>query len=366
MNDTKKEQPLMGRRRFVQSLLGTSVAVMSGAAGAMAQPVTSGHAKTDLGEVRSVTVTCISETGWFDTPILGRDIQRSGGRHTNQYDIAYTEENLGGFSALLDVEALNGKHTLYLLDSGWSTAWMDHAFNKAGVDTLLGDGKIGALIVSHDHNDHFFGIESTLKHRQDITIYHPATIQENSLQLINGADFSRLPGCPRNRFPHTGTRIPTKFGNVYSPQKGMGVVAFDVSVPLGVRGENVVYINIKDKGHVVITGCGHPGVASILHYPAEHFAGGGRLYGCYGGLHIAPFEKWEPRMQESIDLMKQAGLQRIACNHCTGRVWGRKAVKAGLPIIQGTEEYRSYNKVAASCMSGHDTLYIGNGDMVSF
>ncbi len=320
----------------------------------------------DMGEVLGVSITCVSETGWFDSGILWDDVQRAGGPQTNQYDIAYTESNLAGFCALLDVEALDGRHSLYLLDSGWSTEWMDHAFAMTGVDSLLQDGEVNTLIVSHDHNDHFFGLESTLKRAPDITMYYPESLGEKSLQLLDGKDFSAIPGCPKNMFPHTGKRIPTRFGNRYYPQSGMAVVPFDVTIPLGVRGENVVYVKVKDKGIVVITGCGHPGLSAILSCPSTNFAGGEKLFGCYGGLHIAPMEQWEPHMQESIELMRKAGLQKIACNHCTGREWGRRALRAGLPVVRGTDKYREFNKVPVLADEADGTLYVGNGDTVSF
>lgn len=355
------------RRNFIKSLLGASVGIFGGGTlDALARGTSPASPKTDFGEVRSIKITCVSETGWFDSDIIKKDIYRAGGIKTNQYDIAYTEANLGGFCALLQIEALDGTITKYLLDSGWSTDWMDHAFEKSGVDKQLADGEIQTLIVSHDHNDHFFGIESTLKHCPDLTIYHPSSILKKSSELLDGADFSATPGCPVNRFPHTGKRVPTLAGKLYIPQEGMAIVPFDVDIPLGVRGENVIYVKVKDKGYVVITGCGHPGVSSLISYPERHFKNGDSLYGCYGGLHIAPLEVWAPWKDKTITQMQQAKIKKIACNHCTGRIWSTKARQAGLPVVKGTDEFRSYNKVAKLAQNSSSNLYIGNGDSVTF
>ena len=85
--------------------------------------------KEDFGEVKSVKVECVSETSWFDNATLGKDIKpAAGGINTNQYDVAYNEENLGGYAAVIEVEALDGKKTKYLMDSGWSNDWMDYVF----------------------------------------------------------------------------------------------------------------------------------------------------------------------------------------------------------------------------------------------
>lgn len=75
--------------------------------------------KEDFGEVKRIKVECVSETGWFDNSIRGKDVKAGGGIYTSQYEIAYNEENLGGYAALIEVEALDGKITKYLLDNAF-------------------------------------------------------------------------------------------------------------------------------------------------------------------------------------------------------------------------------------------------------
>lgn len=45
--------------------------------------------RTKIGELDSVTVRCISETGWWSTPKLLKDIMASGGLKTSQYRIKW-------------------------------------------------------------------------------------------------------------------------------------------------------------------------------------------------------------------------------------------------------------------------------------
>jgi 7,8-dihydropterin-6-yl-methyl-4-(beta-D-ribofuranosyl)aminobenzene 5'-phosphate synthase len=355
------------RRLFIKTLVGASMACIPNTmynfapneAQAAEQPV-------NFGEVRRMTITCVSEVGWFDTEVIYNDVSNAGGMSTCQYDIPFTADNAGGFSALLTIEDLEGKETCYLLDTGWSTGWMDHAFHKSGIDDRLKNREIQGLIISHDHNDHFWGVESTLKHCPDIPLYHPSTIHEKSFRLLDGADFSSLSGNPRNRFAHTGQRIPVYPGELRVFQPGVAISMFDMHIPLGVRGENVVYVNVKDKGYVIITGCGHPGIEALINCAASNFAGGDRIYGCYGGLHIAPFEKWDPQMQNAIDRIKNSGMRKVACNHCTGRVWVDKAMGQGIPIVHGTDLFRTYDRVAKNDPGTGENLYIGNGDIVCF
>lgn len=357
----------MKRRKFLKGVAAASAGiVLNSGFGPIVKDAIAQSPKEDLGEIKSLTIECITETGWFDNATLGRDVKAAGGITANQYEIAYTEANLGGYAALIGVEALDGKKTKYLLDSGWSKGWMDHVFAKSGVDMMLKKKEIDTMIISHDHNDHYFGIESTLKHQPDITLYFPSTAMKESFELLNGADFSKIPGCPRNACPHTGELILTQPDTLYKLQDGAAVVLFDVPANLGVRGENVMYFNIKGKGHVIVTGCGHPGILPLINYAGHRFKDGKNMYGCYGGLHISPFENWEPEMNETIIGIRQCQMQKIACNHCTGRIWAEKAILSGLPIVPGTDRFRSYKKMGALAAASTHNIYTGNGDSVVF
>ena len=127
----------MKRRGFLKGVAsaGAGAAVVSGI-GTMPKAFAR-RKQEDFGEVKSVKVHCVSETSWFDNPTLGKDIKAAGGINTNQYDVSYNEENLGGYAAVVEVEALDGKKTKYLLDTGWSNDWMDYVFKKDGVDKML-------------------------------------------------------------------------------------------------------------------------------------------------------------------------------------------------------------------------------------
>jgi len=127
----------MKRRDFLKVMAATGAgAAISGGMGTLTKAA---HAakKEDFGEVKSIKVYCVSETSWFDNATLGQDIKAAGGINTNQYDVSYTVDNLGGYAAVVEVEALNGKKTKYLLDTGWSNDWMDYVFEKSGVDKML-------------------------------------------------------------------------------------------------------------------------------------------------------------------------------------------------------------------------------------
>jgi 7,8-dihydropterin-6-yl-methyl-4-(beta-D-ribofuranosyl)aminobenzene 5'-phosphate synthase len=65
--------------------------------------------QVDFGELKSVKVKCVSESGWWNTPKLIQDIKASGGVKTSQYKINWDQKNEGAYCALIEAETLDGK-----------------------------------------------------------------------------------------------------------------------------------------------------------------------------------------------------------------------------------------------------------------
>ncbi|NVM37386.1 MAG: MBL fold metallo-hydrolase [Candidatus Lokiarchaeota archaeon] len=86
------------------------------------------------------------------------------------------------------------------------------------------------------------------------------------------------------------------------------------------REEIALYINIKDKGLVVITGCSHTGIINIIKY-GQKLMGIDKIYALIGGFH----KEWE----SSIDIEKVVSFledlnPEITCGmHCTGFEFNR-------------------------------------------
>ena len=120
--------------------------------------------------------------------------------------------------------------------------------------------------------DHYWGVESTLKRKQDITLYAPATYYPEDMALLKdkahhtakNKETGQMDHICKNDYPHTGKLVlcDPKGENgegIYRLMPGVAVRNFDVPILLRVRGENVLYFNVKDKGVVTVTGCCHPG-----------------------------------------------------------------------------------------------------------
>jgi 7,8-dihydropterin-6-yl-methyl-4-(beta-D-ribofuranosyl)aminobenzene 5'-phosphate synthase len=364
----------MRRRTFLKSLAATGAgASLTGSTGWML-PRAEASKKADIGEIKSVKVDVLTETSWFNNDQLKKDITDYGGAMTNQYTIPWDWDNAGGYAALITVTQLDGKERKFLLDSGWNNDWMDYIWEMNNIPAMLKSGEIEFMVLSHWHLDHYWGIESTLKHKPDITMYAPNTHYPEDMALLKGGHLTaknkegkEVHIC-KNDHPHTGQLIectPEGDGEkgVYQPMPGVAIKMFDVPILLRVRGENVIYFNVKDKGIVTVTGCCHPGILSLFSYARKNFKGY-KPYGCYGGLHITLFETWQPKFDDIIKGVKAFKIQKLACNHCTGWIWAEKAAAAGVPIVKGTDKYKSYKRT--STVAKASNVFLTNGDSVVF
>jgi len=304
------------------------------------------HRSIDIGILKRLKILCISETGWFDNATLIGDVKAAGGMQVSQYTLAWPPfgalhpENAAGSAALVEAEEANGTIHKFLFDTGWNPDWMDRRFAEEGVDKLLTRGEIECLIISHEHFDHFWGVGSTLKHCPAITIYVPEGFRQEGLDLIKQQG-------------HTGQLITVHPDEPVVLFPGLALVNFRIETLLQVKGENVLYFNIQDKGITLMTGCGHGGILNLLNYARATFKGGDQIYAVYGGLHISPFEEWDAERDKVMEALKEYRLARIGCNHCTGIRAVEKMLAAGLPVTRGTARHGSTTD-----------LFLGNGDVL--
>ncbi|MCG8509772.1 MAG: MBL fold metallo-hydrolase [Rhodospirillales bacterium] len=337
----------------------------------------------DIGVCKSVKVTNVSETSWFENAALMGDIKGAGGLLVNQYDYnwppfgngeglgkgSYEDgiakikhllpnkleeaweiieantvhpENAGGYAALIEVEEMDGRKRKFLLDSGWSYKWMDECFKREGVDKMLENKEIEGLFISHEHFDHFWGLPVTLKYDPEITIYIPEGFYPEGLQYIKDCG-------------HKGELVTVKNGlKTHIP--GMASYVFPIPIICRVYGEQSLYFNVADKGLVSVTGCCHQGIIRFaetaikeIKYEKDSF------HGIYGGLHISPFDDWDPKYDDLVISLRNYDFDKIGCNHCTGVLCAKKFISAGYPVVEGTAQHRSKDKA-----------YLGNGDVITF
>ncbi len=337
----------------------------------------------DIGVCKSIKITNISETSWFENAALMGDIKGAGGLLVNQYDynwppfgngaglgkgsyeksiakikhllperveeawaiqeeLSVHPENAGGYACLIELEEMSGRKRKFLLDSGWSYAWTEECFKREGIDKMLENREIEALFISHEHFDHFWGLPVTMKYDPTIPLYIPDGFYPEGLQYIKDSG-------------HKGKVIKVNAGlNPVIP--GMASFVFAIPIICRVYGEQSLYFNIKDKGLVSVTGCCHQSIIQFAETAYREIKyENDNLYGVYGGLHISPFEDWDPKYDDLVMSLGKYGFEKIGCNHCTGIVCAKKFIDAGYPVVKGTSRFRSKDKA-----------YLGNGDIITF
>ena len=337
----------------------------------------------DIGVCKSVKVTNISETSWFDNGIFMNDVTGAGGLLVDQYTFNWAPfgngkgvgkgtfeeglkrikhllphkideawaiakencvhaDNAGGYSCLVEIESMEGETTRYLFDTGWNYDWMDTCFKREGIDVMLADNKIDAFIQTHEHMDHYWGFPVVTKYNPNIHVYTPNTFYPAGKEYLKACG-------------HVGkwTEVPK---GLHTLQPGVALYQFDCPIIFKVFGEMSLYCNVKDVGLVSITGCCHQGIILFadtaykeLAYEKDQF------YGLYGGLHISPFDDWDPKYDDLVIGLKKWNLQQVGCNHCTGLITAQKFVDAGYPVVKGTARFRSKT-----------TNHPANGDDIKF
>ncbi|HWR25601.1 MAG TPA: MBL fold metallo-hydrolase [Methanosarcina sp.] len=192
-------------------------------------------------------------------------------RLTVLYDNKAAEGFTGswGFAALVETES----ETL-LFDTGWDGILLLKNMQKLNINP----GDIKKLILSHQHWDHIGGLPELLAINRDLEIYVPASFSENL----------------KNEIKKRATLVEVK--ETLEISRGIRSTG-----ELGDKVKEQALILDTGEGSYILTGCAHPGLASIL--DSAHVCG--KVKGILGGLH------------KSEEFERLKGLELIAVGHCT-------------------------------------------------
>jgi len=262
------------------------------------------------------------------------------------YDEGFLAQH--GISFLLEAETVKGSKTI-LFDAGHSADPILHNMKMLGKDPSA----IDLVVLSHCHSDHTGGLIGMLEaigRKRVPVIAHPAIYRSNfvlkpafksfgmgpanSAELIESAGGEMLlvaeplalaPGIV------TSGEIADKIDFEENPTLSMLTLDKGEMVPDPMP-DDLSLVFILDEGLVIVTGCSHAGVISIIE-TAVRMTGVERITAVIGGFHLIDAD--DARIEATVKKMADYNIGRIYTGHCTGlkaearlqQVFGKKFKK---------------------------------------
>lgn len=230
-----------------------------------------------------------------------------GLRVTVLYDNTVADPRLRaawGFSVLIE----RAGHTL-LLDAGGAPDTL-----LRNVDSLqIALSPVEAIVLSHAHGDHAGGLPGLSARGVRVPLYtlagFPAVVRERL-----GGSFPLRDAAPRQEL------IPGVFTTGAMVDPAVGIPEQSLIIP-------------TDSGLVIVTGCAHQGIVSIVQRAVDLFHQ--PVYLVLGGFHL--LDKNDQQVDAIIAEFRRLGVRRVGATHCTGEramaafaaAWGNDFVPLG-------------------------------------
>jgi 7,8-dihydropterin-6-yl-methyl-4-(beta-D-ribofuranosyl)aminobenzene 5'-phosphate synthase len=216
---------------------------------------------------------------------------------------------------------------------------------------------IEAIVLSHGHFDHTTGLDGIAgalgktslpvmihpefwsRRRIAIPGRDPFEIPSTSKSALRGAGFDVIEERQPSFLLDGSLLITGEVDRTTDFEKGFPIhQAFRDGEwqpdPL-ILDDQALIAHVRDKGLVVVTGCGHAGIVNIVRY-ARKLTGVDAVYAVIGGFHLnGPL--FEPIIPATCAALQQLAPQVIVPAHCTG--WKAQiALAAAFPdaFIQNT------------------------------
>jgi 7,8-dihydropterin-6-yl-methyl-4-(beta-D-ribofuranosyl)aminobenzene 5'-phosphate synthase len=266
-----------------------------------------------------------------------------------------------GFSALVTVRRGPTTTTL-LFDTGISPDGMTDNADRLGIDL----GQAQGVVLSHCHFDHAGGLAGLATRRPLPMTVHPHVWTRRRL-AVPGADAFELPTLSRRALEDEGfavveRREPSLLvdGCVLVTGEVDRTTEFERGMPPAhqawdgaswrhdplVLDDQALVVHVRDRGLLVLTGCGHAGAVNVARH-AMRLTGVGRLHALVGGLHLGgPF--FEPSIGATVQALTELRPDLLVPGHCTG--WrAQHALADALPEawVQGSSGTRYH--LSAAC-----------------
>ena len=163
--------------------------------------------------------------------------------------------------------------------------------------------QIQKVVISHDHWDHTGGLEGLLERHKGLDVYLPHGASEKTKEAVRAAGGNVIDGAG----------IKELGQDLYVSDE----LAFTYE---GRPMAEQMLVHKSPKGLLLIIGCSHPGIASMIERAKQDF--GTSVYGVIGGFHLMNHSLKDVRA--AAEELKAMGVQVVAPTHCTG--WSAERV----------------------------------------
>ena len=269
-----------------------------------------------------------------------------------------------GFSALVDIvvhseekkEISNmGKkikyknnNSIFLFDAGPSQGGVIHNADIFGIDF----DRIDGVILSHGHFDHFTGLANILRKislsRRKGTGIDLLADPEAFLkrwEVFQDGKKAKMPFLDEEHLKELGALIHKRTGITFLPNDESPSLlvtgeiprktSFEKGYPFQyvenrssnetrlipdplVRDDQAIVVNVKEKGLVILSGCGHSGIVNTINY-AKKVTEIDKVYAVLGGFHLpADGGIYEEAIEPTLNELQKIDPDYIVPCHCTG------------------------------------------------
>lgn len=220
----------------------------------------------------------------------------------------------------------------------------DFGLDPAGVinnmDLLAVDpAKIGAFALSHGHFDHWTGAPEIIRRNRtkiangtpfyvgEEAFLHRYSLNPSTGDILDLGQLDRAEieasGVELREITHPTEMIPGGYlsGNIErttsyeTTNPKLLVKRGEAPEPDDFRGEQALFFNVRGKGLVVVSGCGHAGIVNTVKH-VKKISGIDRVHAILGGFHLIGAAR--EIIWETIADIQAINPDHVAPMHCTG------------------------------------------------